>query len=149
MSEQGEARKETDNTSDKQPNVDKVTAVEKSEKAKDPRKVELGKRLAKISREAKERKARQQLERAGSENANEETTRYIDFGYLVGGVGLVTAIGSLYFAYKKDKRESEQIEQMAKIPSTRGLSSEATKRRKRHRPEVSAAKLQPSLQVYK
>ena len=37
----------------------KITTVEKSAKVKDPRKVELGKRLAKISREAKERKARQ------------------------------------------------------------------------------------------
>ena len=36
-----------------------ITTVEKTEKVKDPRKVELGKRLAKISREAKERKARQ------------------------------------------------------------------------------------------
>ena len=48
-------------TTSKQWNVEKVTAVEKSDnvKAKDPRKVELGKRLAKISKEAKERKARQ------------------------------------------------------------------------------------------
>ena len=34
----------------------KITTVEKTEKVKDPRKVELGKRLAKISKEAKERK---------------------------------------------------------------------------------------------
>ena len=32
----------------------KITTVEKSEKVKDPRKVELGKRLGKISKEAKE-----------------------------------------------------------------------------------------------
>ena len=38
---------------------EKITAVEKTAKVKDSRKVELGKRLAKISREAKERKARQ------------------------------------------------------------------------------------------
>ena len=74
MSEQGETSnrqkvsvaklQQTDNTSDKQPKVDKVTAVEKSESikaVKDPRKVELGKRLAKISRETKERKARQRF----------------------------------------------------------------------------------------
>ena len=35
----------------------KITTVEKAAKVKDPRKVESGKRLAKISREAKERKA--------------------------------------------------------------------------------------------
>ena len=34
----------------------KITTVEKTVKVKDPRKVELGKRLAKISKEAKERK---------------------------------------------------------------------------------------------
>ena len=44
--------------SEKQPLVSKITTVEKTEKVKDPRKVELGKRLTKISREAKERKAK-------------------------------------------------------------------------------------------
>ena len=34
----------------------KITATEKTIKVKDPRRVELGKRLAKISREAKEEK---------------------------------------------------------------------------------------------
>ena len=37
----------------------KITKVEKSEKIQDPRRVEAGKRLAAISREPKERKARE------------------------------------------------------------------------------------------
>ena len=37
----------------------KITKAEKNEKIKDPRKVEAGKKLAAISREAKERKARE------------------------------------------------------------------------------------------
>ena len=113
MSDQSKQTVKSDevNTSDKQPNVDKVTAVEKSDKVKDPRKVELGKRLGKISREAKERKARQQLEREHNEKA-EGINWNIDFGYVVGGAGLVTAVGSLYFAYKKDKRDSKQSERL-------------------------------------
>ena len=77
----------------------------KAAKVKDPRKVELGKRLAKISREAKERKARQRSE-AETEAVNQrEITDYIDFKYFIGGVGLVVALGGLYCSYKKDKRE--------------------------------------------
>ena len=78
----------------------KITTVEKTVKPKDPRKVELGKRLAKISREAKERKARL-CER-------KEILDYIDFRYVVGGVMLLAAIGGLYFAYKKDNREIKE-----------------------------------------
>ena len=37
---------------------EKITAVEKSVKIKDPRRVEMGKRLGKNSKEAKEHKAR-------------------------------------------------------------------------------------------
>ena len=40
----------------------KITKVEKSEKIKDPRRVEAGKRLPAISRDAKERKARQRAD---------------------------------------------------------------------------------------
>ena len=95
----------------------KITAVEKSdqvgktERTKDPRKVELGKRLAKISKEAKERKAkhreaaREAAEREVS-NASEvqEINNYLDFRYLVGGVTIVAALGGLYYAYKNDTR---------------------------------------------
>ena len=59
-----------DSKTNKQSNVEKtggqqagekVTSVKQQagEKVKDPKKVELGKKLAKISKEAKERKARQ------------------------------------------------------------------------------------------
>ena len=82
----------------------KITTVEKTAKVKDPRRVELGKRLAKISREAKERKARQR------ESAKRE---YIDFKYIVGGVAIFAGFIGIYFAYKKDKREirEEKLEE--------------------------------------
>ena len=92
-----------------------ITTVEKTEKVKDPRKVELGKRLAKISREAKERKARErQLEAARVEKEvksdhevdnQREISDYIDFRYFIRGVGLVASLGGLYYSYKRDKRK--------------------------------------------
>ena len=116
MSETSETS-ETIKTSETSKN-NKITAVEKSdqvgktERTKDPRKVELGKRLAKISKEAKERKARQreanqeavreldQSERSVAEEIND----YVDFRYIVGGVAIVAALGGLYYAYKNDTR---------------------------------------------
>ena len=113
--------------------VNKVTAVEKSEKTKDPRKVELGKRLAKISKEAKERKAkhreayRKQSEAeldSNDQSLSEEINDYVDFipfRYLVGGVTIVAALGGLYYAYKNDvrlaihNRVSEQSEKVKTI----------------------------------
>ena len=99
---------------------DKVTVVEKAVKVKDSRKVELGKRLAKISREAKERKARQRSKaesaRVEKEVINEqrEITDYIDFRYFFGGVGLVAALGGLYFDYKKEKREIREEKEIVR-----------------------------------
>ena len=121
MSEQGETSKQTDNTSAK------VTAVEK------PRKVKLGKRLAKISREAKERKARQRKE-AETEAVNQrEITDYIDFKYFIGGVGLVVALGGLYCSYKKDKREiREEKEIVNKLEHSEKENSEVINRRSQH-----------------
>ena len=104
----------------------KQQAVEKSEKAKDPRKVELGKKLAKISKEAKERHKAQREQRKQSEvelerkvdrddrSLVEEINGYVDFRYIVGGVTIVAALGGLYYTYKSDKRlewsESERSE---------------------------------------
>ena len=81
----------------------KITKAEKSEKIKDPKKVEAGKRLAAISREPKERKAR---ERTVVEKVEtEDCCTSIDYKYFIGGVVFVAAVGSLYFAYKRDRRE--------------------------------------------
>ena len=96
----------------------KITTVEKSVKVKDPKRVEMGKRLAKISKEAKERKARQHFEQEEKEKLSlqqkesKEITDYIDFRYFVGGVTLAAALGGLYFSYKQDKRDETTIRQM-------------------------------------
>ena len=102
---------------------DKVTAVEKSEKTKDPRKVELGKKLAKISKEAKERKARQceavkcDLEQSekNERSFTKEINDYVDFKFLVGGVTIVAVLGGLYYAYKSDKRSESELSERERI----------------------------------
>ena len=88
----------------------KITTVEKTIKVKDPRRVEAGKRLAKISKEAKERKASLREEK----KEGKAILDYIDFRYVVGGVTLLAAVGGLYFAYKKDKREIKEEEEEKK-----------------------------------
>ena len=54
--------------------------------------------MAKISREARER----QLEAARVER---EISDYIDFRYVIGGVGLVATLCGLYYLYKREIRE--------------------------------------------
>ena len=73
---------------------------QRSEKIKDPKKVEAGKRLAAISREARERTV-VEPETAKTEGCHNS----IEYKYNIGGVGVVAAVGGLYFAYKCDRRE--------------------------------------------
>ena len=87
----------------------KITTVEKTVKVKDPKKVELGKILATISREAKERKAKLREMEMKKEEEN-KILDYIDFKYVVGGVTILGGLIGLYFSYKKDKREERYME---------------------------------------
>ena len=87
----------------------KITSTEKSVKIKDPKRVELGKRLAKISKEAK---ARKKLER---ESAKNQKIEMIDFKYVVGGVAVLAGIFGIYVSYKKDKRETKQEQRFEKV----------------------------------
>ena len=92
----------------------KITKTEKSEKIKDPRKVEAGKRLAAISREAKERKAREKVVTAKTAKPDtQDSSTSIDYKYIIGGVGVVAAVGGLYFVYKRDR-----IEEASKVSVT-------------------------------
>ena len=56
----------------------KITSVEK-EKLKDPKRVEQGKRLAAISREAKERKARERAQESRQEVKQQQHTSFFQF----------------------------------------------------------------------
>ena len=142
MSELSKQSSNENSKADKQPKVDKVTSVNKTggqqvgERTKDPRKVELGKKLAKISKEAKERKARQQSQRIEEETrrATESIERkvdrddrsladfssYVDFRYIVGGVTIVAALGGLFYAYKNDKRFERSSESKRSDPKGSG-----------------------------
>ena len=83
----------------------KITSTEKSVKIKDPRRVELGKRLAKISKEAKARKAK---ERENASKIKREMLDYLNFNYLVGDVTLFATVVGLYYTWKKNKREIKE-----------------------------------------
>ena len=87
----------------------KITSTEKSVKIKDPRRVELGKRLARISKEAKARKAKER------ESAKNQKMEMIDFKYIVGGVAVLAGIFGIYFSWKKDKRETKQEQRFEKV----------------------------------
>ena len=90
----------------------KITSTEKSVKIKDPKRVELGKRLAKISKEAKARKAK---ERENASKTKREMLDYLNFNYFVGGVTLVAAVVGLYFTWKKDEREIKKEKENKEI----------------------------------
>ena len=86
----------------------KITAVEK-ERVKDPRRVEQGKRLAAISREAKERKARERAQRleeeAKADGAGPEGS-FSPYALIIPMVGI--ALGGYYFLYLRRSNEREE-----------------------------------------
>ena len=85
----------------------KITSVVKT---KDPRRVEAGKRLGMISKQAKERKAREQSEVKAKEKNDEWFPPIGSISSPVVGIGFVGLVGlALYLAYvKKYKTVSER-----------------------------------------
>lgn len=65
--------------------------------------MEAGKRLAAISKEAKERKMRQKIE-------SEDSGFSINYALVFGGIGAITSIGALYYARKSNNREERVVE---------------------------------------
>jgi hypothetical protein len=75
-------------------------------KEKDPRRVEAGKRLGAISRSAKDKKARQLTEaKPAEEDICEDGYSVIA---VITGVGVLSGLVYLYFAYKKDRRAEHE-----------------------------------------
>ena len=130
----------------KQSTPEKVTAVEKSEKTKDPRKVELGKKLAKISKEAKERKARMRNESAREseqeQSLAEEINEYVDFRYIVGGITIISALGGLYYAYKSDKIQTKLFEQNKALKQDDHVSELSDRAKRSDRTKSSGPQVQ-------
>ena len=79
----------------------KITSIDKSVKIKDPKRVELGKRLAKISKEAKARKAKERKEK-------EKLIAYLDTKHFIGVASLAATLIGLYFTFKQYKRREEK-----------------------------------------
>ena len=84
----------------------KITSVVKT---KDPRRVEAGKRLGMISKQAKKRKAREQSE-AEAKEKNDDWFPNTSIGSPVVGIGFVGLVGlALYYAYVKKYKSASHV----------------------------------------
>ena len=99
--------------------TEKITSVEK---VKDPRKVEAGKRLDMISKQAKERKALREREASAvkAKEKNDDWFPPIDFPVVpegcdfVVGVGIAGLVGlALYFGYVKKYKSASHVKSSA------------------------------------
>ena len=81
----------------------KVITAPKTEKVKDPRRVELGKRLGAISKEAKARKARERQEQQQQES--ETLCPYL----LLAPAIAVTVLGGYWYFKGNDVKEEEPV----------------------------------------
>ena len=88
-----------------EPSTPKVTVT--SEKKKDPRRVEAGKRLAVLSKAARERKKKEAVEPKESSSSDS----------LITYIGVAIALVSLVLAYKAYQRETKEPEPQY-IPET-------------------------------
>ena len=89
-----------------------------TKKEKDPRRVEAGKRLAAISKQAKERKRIERLERREAPSYVVESTvaslDYTNYMITLSAVGVVVALATLWYTMyprKRAKVEEEPIEE--------------------------------------
>ena len=86
----------------------KITSVEK-EKVKDPRGVEQGKRLAAISREAKERKARERAHlEAEQQREQREAESFTPYVFVIPMVGIALGGYYLYHLYRPNNRKERE-----------------------------------------
>ena len=99
------------NTEDKP----KITTVKKH---KDPKRVEAIRRLAQISQKAREEKIRRKIE-SEDKQRNVRESWDVNYGYIVGSVGLACALGSLYYTRRGDIRGTKRIEMIKEEPELR------------------------------
>ena len=84
--------------------TEKITSVEK---VKDPRRVEAGKRLGMISKQAKERKLAQVREASAAEAKEKNDDWFPSIGSPVVGIAFVGLVGlALYLGYNKKYKTS-------------------------------------------
>ena len=85
----------------------KIITAPKTEKVKDPRRVELGKRLGAISKEAKVRKARERKEQQRQES---ETPSYLLLVPVI-VIGGAAAFGGYRYWFKDNVKEKEPVKE--------------------------------------
>ena len=89
-----------------EPVTPKITATKKE---KDPKRVEAGRRLAAISKAAKERKMREIIVSESKHDSGSGDIG-INYGLLFGFLGTAVAIGSLYYTRKDYERQTKKLE---------------------------------------
>ena len=90
-----------------------ITNPKKTEKPKNPKRVEQGKRLRAISRQAKERKKQQQDKFFEPEESAEREVNKIFFG--IGVIGAAFLAYKIFFDSKTREEEDEVPEEMRKV----------------------------------
>ena len=75
----------------------KITSVEKSERVKDPKRVEAGRRLGALSKQAKEKKAQERAEQAALAEQSESKDCWSLY-LTVGLVGAAVTVARLYYS---------------------------------------------------
>ena len=75
-------------------------------KGKDPRHVEVGKRLAAISKSARENTMREKIEMEKN-HESQESSLGINYGYVIGTLGVILAGVTLYYIRNDDQRETK------------------------------------------
>ena len=84
-----------------------------TKKAKDPKRVEMGKKLAELSKAARERKAKQKRDAEAAADSVVSVPTEINYGYLIGTVALLATIGSLYYARMTYNRKALPLRKYA------------------------------------
>ena len=91
----------------------KITSVEKSERVKDPKRVEAGRRLGALSKQAKEKKAQERAEQAALAEQSESKDCWSLY-LTVGLVGAAVTVARLYYSnMTKPTTLSERSERTA------------------------------------
>ena len=115
--------------------TEKITSVEK---VKDPRRVEAGKRLGMISKQAKERKLAQVREQSGAEvtEKNDDWFPNASISSPVVGVGIAGLVGlALYYTYVKKYKSASHVKSLVSdtkdSPGTQNSNPENERKPKR------------------
>ena len=84
----------------------KITSEEKTERTKDPRRVEAGKKLGAISRQAKEKKANRE---EANQALQASDTPYGEFSSIAAFLVASVVVGGIVYHYKTSQSQSKDV----------------------------------------